>query len=207
MSPERAAQAAEINAEIAVYHLAQGNILLAQEKADKALEQNPQSVHAHLVSAEIESQLGDVNAEAWHYEQALKIEPQNPSALNNFAGFLCRQSRIEAAIEIYERVANDRRYGQPALVLTNAGRCLFEENHTVEAKEYWQRALLEESNYAPALFGLAEAELALGSIDAARTYFSRYTAVIGEISDKDAQRNARFRTQLEVRGNDYEQYR
>lgn len=197
MSPTRAAQAADINAEIAVYHLEQGNTLLAREKADKALQQNPQSIHAHLVSAEIESRLGDVNAEAWHYEQALNIEPQNPSALNNFAGFLCRESQIQAAIEIYERVANDRRYGQRALVLTNAGRCLFEANHWVEAKEYWQRALAEASNYPPALFGLAEAELALGSIDAARAYFSRYTLEVGETSDKDARRIARFRTHLE----------
>lgn len=209
LSPDRATQAAEINAQIAIYHLANGDVALAREKIEKALQQDSGSLNAHLVAAEIEARLDDVEAEIWHYEQALALEPNHPSALNNYAGFLCRQSQVAEATRIYEKIIADGHYAQRALALTNAGRCLFDAQQWDDAKRYWQRAIAAQTDYPPALFGLAEVELALGDFDAARSHFSRYTALEGESprqlllgyriekSSGNAQGSAQYRARLE----------
>lgn len=209
LSTPDALKAAEINAQIAVHHLESGDLALAKEKVDKALQQNPQAVNAHLVAAEVEARLNNGDAERWHYEQALAQDPSHSSVLNNYAGYLCRQSQVDEAIDIFERVVADRLYPQPALVLSNAGRCLFEADQWAQARGYWQRAIAEQTNYPPALFGLAEVELAFGELNAAQSYFSRYTALKRESPQQlllgyriakasgDVQGRARYRSRLE----------
>lgn len=217
LSSEEALKAAEINTQIAIHHLENDDLALSKQKVEKALQQNPRSVNAHLVAAEVEARLNNDAAERWHYQQALAEAPDHAPALNNYAAYLCRESDVDEAIVLFDRVIADRLYPQPALVLSNAGRCLFDAERWIQARQYWRRAIAEQPNYASALFGLAEVELVLGEVNAAQSYFSRYTAVEDESPQHlllgyriakaggDVQGSARYRSRLESDFPDFEQ--
>ncbi|MBS3786452.1 MAG: hypothetical protein KGY57_06560, partial [Gammaproteobacteria bacterium] len=95
LDTEDALKAAEINTQIALHHLANDDLAKARQKVDKALQQNPRSVNAHLVAAEVEARLDNASAERWHYEKALRQQPDHSSVLNNYAGYLCRESQVD----------------------------------------------------------------------------------------------------------------
>jgi type IV pilus assembly protein PilF len=169
-------EAARINAEIATHHLDNGNLARARQKIDRALEQDPALVDAHLVAAAIDLELDRETSAGRHYQKALRLEQDNPRVLNNYAAYLCRRDQRQRALDLWELAAADRLYDQRAMALANAGRCLADAGAWSSAAGYWRRALRIDGGFAPALRGMSEYQLEAGQVDAAARWFSRYTA-------------------------------
>ena len=182
-TPEQAALAAGANTDIASYHLRNGALEPALGKIRQALEQDPDSVDAHLVAAELWARLDDPDRAERHYRQALSVDERTGAALNNYAAFLCRQDRVPAALEHWDEAASDRLYDRRAMALSNAARCLTDRtppSGDITAERYWRRALTLSPDYTPALGGMVEWSLAEGRVDAADEWYSRYTAAAEE---------------------------
>ncbi|RZU98894.1 type IV pilus biogenesis/stability protein PilW [Spiribacter vilamensis] len=182
-TPEQAALAAAANTDIASYHLRNGALESALAKIRQALQQNPESVDAHLVAAELWSRLDDPDRAEGHYRQALSVDERTGAALNNYAAFLCRQDRVSAALEHWDEAASDPLYNRRAMALSNAARCITDRNPPsadVTAEQYWRRALSLVPDYPLALGGMVEWSLAEGRVDAADEWYSRYTAAAEE---------------------------
>jgi type IV pilus assembly protein PilF len=178
LNREQAAVAAGANTEIASYHLRRGNLSAARSRIQRALEQDPRSVEAHLVSAELWTRLADATRAERHYRKALSFDRRPAAALNNYATFLCRQDRLDTAIDRWEEAAADRLYAHRAMALSNAAQCLNDRGNPVQAgqaADYWRKALTLQPGYPPALRGLAEWSLARGHTRAAGDWYSRYT--------------------------------
>lgn len=180
LSAEEAQRAARANTDLAIYHLQEGDLARARARALRALEQDPRYVTAHLVAAEIQVALENPESAEHHYRKALRLEPENGAALNNYAGFLCHQGGTMRAIDLYELAIANRLYGGRNIARVNAGRCLADAGQPDQAVRYWRAALEHDPESVPALKGMAEVHLARGDTDTARAFFSRYTAGTAE---------------------------
>jgi len=185
---EQAARAAKANTDIAAYHLQRGDYAEALEKVERALEQSPDLTAAHVIAAELNARIDRPEIASRHYQRALQLEPDNGAALNNYAAFLCRDSQIERALDLWTLAASNRLYEGRAMALSNAGRCLANAGHWAAARSYWQRALDARPDYPPAIDGLAEAARELKQSGAATQAFSRYTEALGESRSQLADR-------------------
>ena len=176
LSAEESQRAARANTDLAIYHLQELDLARAKDRALRALQQDPQYVTAHLVTAEIQVELDNPEAAEQHFREALRLEPDNGAALNNYAGFLCRQGRVMQAVDLYELAIANPLYAQRNVARVNAGRCLADVDQPAQAARYWQAALEHDPASAPALRGMSEIFLARGDTDRARVFYSRYTA-------------------------------
>lgn len=72
--------------------------------AAKALEIMPDNADYHLLMGVTVERAGDLEESGKYYKAALKLEPQNPYALNNYGWYLleCRQE-INEAIELFRQ--------------------------------------------------------------------------------------------------------
>ncbi len=177
MTAEQATQAARANTEIAIHHLRNDNLQLSVRKVERALEQDPNLIQAHLVAASVQSRLGITETAEAHYRQALAIDREHGPTLNNYANFLCQNNRLARAIDLWEMAAGNPLYTGQAMALSNAGQCLHQAGQYDRARAYWRRSLNESADYSPALLALAKDSLRRDALNAASNYYSRYTGV------------------------------
>ena len=89
-APEADPQAAaNSNMQLGIGYLRQGNLPAAQEKLEKAVEQDPKLVEAHLALGLVYERLDDRAESEESYKRAVQIAPEDPDALNAYAAFLC----------------------------------------------------------------------------------------------------------------------
>lgn len=174
LSSEQATRAAEANTQLAVQYLREGELQQGLRKALKAIEQNDESAGAHMVAGELYSRLDD-DAEAQRYfREAVRLEPDNASALNNYGRFLCDQGDTEEAFELFDRAADNPLYDRPEVPLTNAGLCARRNDDVETAERYFRRALQRNGSFPRALLNLAEIRLDEGDTLSARAFYERY---------------------------------
>lgn len=118
-------------------------------------------------SGRLALETNDLTAAEHALQRAHALVPDNPEttlALGNLR--LAQGNRLEA-IAFYE--ATLRRDPKHKGALNNLGVIALEDHRSVEAKEYFRKALEQDPQNAKTHFLLAKAELALGDIGGART--------------------------------------
>jgi type IV pilus assembly protein PilF len=172
--PERAA---EINLELGVEHLRNGNLQQAKDKIDRSLEQNPRYGRAHLVAAMLYNRLGDERQAESHYERAIALEPKNPEFKNNYAVYLCQQKKYERGQRVALEAAADPLYKTPEVALMNAGNCALSAGDMKGAEDNFRKALAAKPRFGEALFQMADLEYRQTEYMSARAFLERYLEV------------------------------
>jgi len=173
-------EAAQINVQLGAEYLRQGKLELAQQKLEKAVEQDPQLASAQTYLALVYDQLGeDAKAEA-HYERSLKLEPGVASTLNLYGAYLCRHDRVREADKYFEQAAKDRRYKTPEVALTNAGVCALRADQDA-AEQYFRQALAVNPKFQDALWHMSRISFDKSNYLQARAFLQRY-AEVGQMS-------------------------
>lgn len=172
--PERAA---EINLELGIEHLRKGNLQQAKDKIDRSLEQNPRYGRAHMVAGMLYNRLGDEKEAESHYQRAVALDPKNAEFKNNYAVFLCQQSKFERGQKLAVEAAGDPLYQTPEVAYTNAGNCARSANDFKAAEDYFRRALTAKPRYGEALFAMADLEYRQTEYMSARAFLQRYLEV------------------------------
>jgi type IV pilus assembly protein PilF len=175
--PKEPEEAAEINTQLGAEYLRQGKLELAQEKLEKAIEQNPQLASAHTYLALVYDQLGDEPKAEKHYERALKLEPGTATTLNLYGAFLCRHDREKEADKYFEQAAQDRRYKTPEVALTNAGVCALRLPDQSIAESYFRQALAANPKFQDALWHMSRLSFEKSNYLQARAFLQRYAEV------------------------------
>ena len=122
-SRESKTQAAEINTQLALAYMREGNLQAAREKIDKALQQNPHTADTQMAAGFIYDRLGETKKASTHYEQAARLGEGNPDVLQNAAVYLCRTGDYKRGEKYLLQAATSPLYRTPAVAYTNAGRC------------------------------------------------------------------------------------
>jgi len=152
--------AAAYNLQLGVAYLQQGNLIVAKEKLERALAQNPRSPPVHSALGLLYERLGDLRRADEEHRRALSLAPKDPELLNNYAVFLCRNHRVAEGVRRFEEAATNPLYRTPWAAYTNAGVCLRSVQRDAEAEVQFARALQLQPNYGEAVLQQADLELA-----------------------------------------------
>jgi Flp pilus assembly protein TadD len=123
-----------------------GSALHIEPKVVKAIDPTslqydagPVKPSLHLSAAAVMEQNGQLDEARKHYEQVLKAEPSNRSALIGVARLYHRQGDTNAAIQAYRRAAQSA--GNDPVILNDLALCLARADRTDEAIENLRSAM------------------------------------------------------------------
>ena len=82
----------------------------ARSPLNRALEIDPRSVEANVLMGVLSQAESDPELAEQHFKSALRLEPDNAQALNNYASFLYAQQRYSEAVERLRKLVRDPDY-------------------------------------------------------------------------------------------------
>lgn len=177
---EQPQEAADLNVQLGVGYLRQGDLKAAQSKLEKAVELEPDNVTAHRALGLVYERLGDVAAAERQYRKAVSLAPGDPEALNSLAVFLCGKDQTrEEALEKFDRaiaVPQSKQYSNKAMLNTNAGVCAKPRDLAL-AENYLRTALAFNSTFPDALLQMADVAYQRQNYLQARAFLQRYSDV------------------------------
>jgi type IV pilus assembly protein PilF len=170
-------EAAAANVRLGTAYLRQGNLSLAKDKLEKAERQDPRNYEVQYAMALLSEQLQqDAEAEK-HYQSALKLAPKNAGVNNAYAGLLCRNSKVDQALKLFDAAASDPLYSTPWIASTNAAICLRSDKRNADAIPYLERAIQLRPDYYPAVIELADLQIGIGKPELARAVVDRFLSI------------------------------
>ena len=173
-------EAAADNTQLGIQYMNQGDLNLAKLKLDRALDEDPSNPNVHSARAMLFERMGQAAKADEEFRTALRLAPQDPDVINNYAVYLCQNGRTDEGVKRFLEAAHNALYRTPQAAYTNAGVCLRAAKRDDEARVDFAAALQARPNYAEAVFQLATLDFDHGQLVAARTridgYISTYSA-------------------------------
>ena len=139
-------------------YLEQRDFNRAQPALLKALDIDPRHVEAHVLSAVLFHAQNEYELAEYHYQYALRIEPDNAQALNNYGTFLYSRERFDEAIVPLSRLVADTSYRARSQAFENLGLAQLRVDDVAAAEASFVRAL--ELNFRQAGSTLELADIA-----------------------------------------------
>ncbi len=168
---------AQINAELGVRYMQQGNLDVALEKLRRALEQDPKLPSAHHYIALLYDRLGSPELAEKHFQRALALSPKDPALLNNYGVFLCGHGHYDAAIERFLETLEVTEYRRPDEAYENAALCALRIPDRGRAEAYFRRALKVNPLRASSLYQMMKLSVEAQRYSLARDFLKRYERV------------------------------
>jgi len=154
VSPVRAA---ELNTRLGVGYLERGQLQVALQKLEQAVEQDPEHVPAHLALGIVYQRIDATDSALQHLRTAVRLAPEDGGAHNSYAALLCEVGRYDAADRHFQAALEDPFYATPGVALANAGACARRDGRLDAAERYLREALRYDAQNRTALFNLAVA--------------------------------------------------
>ena len=170
-------EAGRINARLAMEYLKREQLLVAREKVEKALLQNPRDVTVQLAAGLVYERLLEKQRAEKHFRQALRADADSPEAQNALGAFFCRNRQHAKGEEMFLKAAQNPVYRTPEVAYTNAGVCARSAGRLERAEQYLRQALALRSDYPETYVQLAGVSHERGSYLQARAFIERYLAI------------------------------
>ena len=164
---------AAVNTKLGIEYMREGKDKQAYKRLKKALDIQPDYSGALNAMALLHERLGKTELAESHFERAVRSNPGDAAAYNNFGAFLCRQGRVQDAMEQFKQALQNPLNKAPAIALNNAGQCLAQSGHSNKAEGLFREALRRNPKLPSALLAMSELSEAKGSDLAARGYLQR----------------------------------
>jgi type IV pilus assembly protein PilF len=172
--------AAAYNVQLGIAYMNQGDLARAKEKLDRAVGQDPDNADVRSARAMLFQRMGESAKADAEFRTALRLAPQDPKVVNNYAVYLCQNGRTDEGVKRFLEAAHNARYRTPQAAYTNAGVCLRAAKRDDEARVDFDAAIQLRPNYAEAVLQLATLDFDHGQLAAARAridgYISTYSA-------------------------------
>jgi type IV pilus assembly protein PilF len=168
---------AKIYVDMGKEYMRDGQWGVALKKLKKAIDVDDDYPPAHNVIAVLYERLGNTQLASVHYEEAIKLDGQDPYIRNARGSFYCKQGRLEDAESDFQQALANPLYPTPWVALTNAGLCRERAGEQSKAENYYRRALTANPKYATALYQMARLSLEQKKDLSARAYLERYHGV------------------------------
>ncbi len=153
------AKAAEVNVQLGLGYLRQGNVRRAKQKLVTAKEQAPNSPDVLGALGYYFEQTDNAIQAERYYRQALHLAPGHGAQLNNYGAFLCRKGKYTEADKFFERASKDLNYMNSAGALENAGLCSLAIPNLAMAKGYFEKAVAQDPKRVKSIYELARIAL------------------------------------------------
>lgn len=171
-----AEKAGSLNKQLGTVYLRQGNLALAKEKLERAEKYNPRDPEIHSVLALLYERLDIPKEVDSHYKTAIRLAPDNPQILNNYAVYLCRAGRTDEGVKRFMDAARNPLYRTPELAYSNAGVCLRTAKRYDEAGNAFARALQIRPNFPEGIFQSIDLKIERGQVAQGREQLDKYLA-------------------------------
>jgi type IV pilus assembly protein PilF len=175
--------AAVYNTQLGIAYLNQGELALAKDKLDRAVTQDPSFPEAHSARAMLYERLGKADVADDEFRTALRLAPNDPNVINNYAVYLCQNGRTNDGVKRFEEAAKNPLYRTPEAAYTNAGVCLHAAKRDDEAKVKFIKALQVKPNFPDAVLQLASLEFQQNNFPQSRQLIDAYLTNFGENAD------------------------
>lgn len=143
----------------------------------RALRVDPRSVEAHVLMAVLNESENDSELAEQHYRAALRIEPANSQALNNYGSFLYGKQRYTEAAEHLRRLVRDTDYRARSQAYENLGLAELRLGNGEPAKEAFTRAVFLNASQARSALELADMAYADGDFAASQAHYDDFRRV------------------------------
>jgi type IV pilus assembly protein PilF len=168
---------ADINADLGMGYMRQGDYKMAMEKLLKALAYDPELPKAHYYIAELYRRLGQMDMAKHHYEEAYRLDPKNPTLHNNYGTFLCSIGEYEKADKFLQLAINNKLYQGRVRAMENAGVCAYLARDLDKAENYLRMALEINPKLPIALYQMTVVQFEKKDYLRARAYLQRFEEV------------------------------
>lgn len=133
--------AAKARIRLGLAYLAQGELPLAQQNLEQALQYQPKNSQALRAMAYYQQQAGEPQSAKIYYQQALQQTPRDGQLLHQYADFLCQQRCYPEAQRYFTAALQAPGYTQMAATFQQSGFCYLLAGDTRAAKQKLERAL------------------------------------------------------------------
>ncbi|MDZ7663393.1 type IV pilus biogenesis/stability protein PilW [Thiohalophilus sp.] len=174
LSDERLREASELNAELGVKYMQQGDNERAMGKLQKAINYNDDNARAHHYLGELYRRVDRPDEAEQHFKAALDITPRDPSLLNNYAVLLCDLEKYDASDRYFEKALDDPVYSGKAGIYQNMAQCAESQNNLKQAEEYYLKALRLDPRLPNANLGMARLTFDMSLYTQSRQYLERF---------------------------------
>lgn len=172
---ERSERAA-LHTQMGVNYLQQGQVKVAREELELALNIAPDSSVANHAMAKLQLQLGNLREAGAHYARAVRYNPDNIPARNDYGFFLCSRQEFEKGLEQLTAALNHPLNKTQYISLYGAAECERQAGNTEKAVGYYETALRLQPDMRPALLKMAYIQFDRGAHLKTRAYLERFFA-------------------------------
>ncbi len=177
LSPVDTKRAAELNAELGLGYMNEGQFQRAKYKLDKAIKYDPENPHAYHYMAELYRRLKEFDKAGEYYERALSLAPNDMNIQNNYGVYLCERGKYERAYKHFQNIINNPLYAARANAYENVGLCSLREGKLKKAESAFQSALAINPKMPKSLIQMAQLSYDQGKNATAYSYFQRYVEI------------------------------
>ena len=172
-------EAAQINQELGIAYLRQGNYELARLKLEKAVNDDPRLATAHSALGLVYERLGAIDEAEDEYRRAARLAGDDPSVLNALGVFLClRRNEPDDALRYFDRALKYPLYPNRVMLFTNAGVCARKVDLKM-AEDYFRQGLALDLTSSELLLQLSDVSFQQGNYLQSRGFLERYITTIG----------------------------
>ena len=154
----------------------------AREPLLRALELDSERVEAHVLAGVLYAREQEGERAEHHFRAALKLDPADAQALNNYGAFLYGEGRFREALAPLQRASGNVEYRLRAQVFENLGLTELALGRTNAARVAFERALGLGANQPRSTLELAGIHYSRRDYDAAERYYHDFLARAGETS-------------------------
>ncbi|MEM7542641.1 MAG: type IV pilus biogenesis/stability protein PilW [Pseudomonadota bacterium] len=165
---------AALNTQLAIQYIQEAQYDIALKRIEKALAADPRHVDAFNAQGLLYNRLGESEKAESSFKRAIRIEPDNSGALNNYGLFLCSQKRYDEGIELLTKAIANPLYRNPEIAYGNAGNCALRKSDNTLAENYFRQALEINPNFAAVLLEMSKLFFSREDFLRARAYMQRY---------------------------------
>jgi len=177
LEPVDKTRAAELNAELGLGYMNEGQYQRAKYKLDKAIKFDPDNPHAYHYMAELYRRLKEFDKAGEYYEKALSLAPNDMNIQNNYGVYLCERGKYERAYKHFDNIIKNPLYAARANAYENVGLCSLREGKLKQATDAFHSALAINPKMPKSLIQLAQLSYDEGKNDQAYAYFQRYVEI------------------------------
>lgn len=168
---------AKVNTQLGLAYLREGQLELALDRLNSALEADPYYSTAHNGLGIVYDRLNMPDKAEDQFKEAIRLNPSDSAAQTNYGSFLCRHGRIDEGETHFQKAVENSLYDKPEVAYVNAGLCKRRAGDVETAETYFRAALRFDPKFPVALLNMAEVSYERKRFLSARAYLQRYNEV------------------------------
>jgi len=176
-NPEKAA---ETYVALAVGYLSQGNMILARQKLDRALELAPENPSVHSALAMYWLERGEIKLAEQEFTIALNLDGQHSPSNYHYGVYLMRHKQDKTACEYLSIAAKDVDYSARVLANENLGLCLVKQGDLTHASNAFEKAWVLDGDSTVSSLNLTAIYLQRKRVRLANRWFKRFEQTLAD---------------------------